>query len=197
MSNLEIGQIIDLDRFPIDDPVDPEYRKLIARGREALQDCALFSMEQFLRPEVIAQMADELHGLLPVSCRYDRRRNAYTYDSEFEDTPDGHPLKQLHQCNYNQVLNYQIPNDSLLRQVYYWQELTEFLRQLCGYDTFYRSDCPQLALSSKIAGDGDTDGDSDADGDKLAEGHINLLQHTRSRRGKRLGRFFRFQLITA
>jgi len=64
----------------------------------------------------------------------------------------------LHRCSYNQVLNFQIANDSLLRRMYYWQPLTDFLRELCGYDSFYRSDCPHLALSSKIAGDGDTDG---------------------------------------
>ena len=85
-------------------------------------------------------------------------RNAYTLGSDSDDLSDQHPLKQLHPCNYNQVLNYQIPNDSLLRKVYYWQTLTDFLGQLSGYDSFYRSDCPQLALSAKIAGEGDTDG---------------------------------------
>ena len=67
-------------------------------------------------------------------------------------------MRELHQCKYNQVLNYQIPNDSLLRQVYYWQPLTDFPWGLSGYESFYRSDCPQLALSPKIPGEGDTDG---------------------------------------
>ena len=56
------------------------------------------------------------------------------------------------------MLNHQIGNDSPLRQIYYYQPLTEFLRELCGFEQFYRSDCPHLALSAKIARDGDTDG---------------------------------------
>jgi hypothetical protein len=56
------------------------------------------------------------------------------------------------------VLNHQIANDSPLRQIYYYQPLTEFLRELCAFETFYRSDCPHLALTAKLAGAGDTDG---------------------------------------
>ena len=66
--------------------------------------------------------------------------------------PEDHPRSQLHRSSYNQVLNYQIANNSALRQIFYWQPLTDFLRQLCGFDSFYRSDCPHLALSAKLAG---------------------------------------------
>jgi len=103
-------------------------------------------------------MAQELDGLFSVSCRYDRPRHAYDYEFDETDYAADHPRRQFHPCAYNQVLNYQIPNDSLLRQIYYWQPLTDFLGLLCDYDSFYRSDCPHLALTSKIAGAGDTDG---------------------------------------
>ena len=68
MNDLSLQQIIDLDRFPIDDPTHPEYHNLMQRGRQSLEDCALFSMEQFIRPEVVPLMAEELLGLLPRSC---------------------------------------------------------------------------------------------------------------------------------
>ena len=57
MNQLDINQIIDLDRFPIDNPQDPEYGHLIKRGRESLESCALLSMEKFLQPHVIPLMA--------------------------------------------------------------------------------------------------------------------------------------------
>lgn len=158
MGPVDIGQIIDLERYPVDRPGDPRYENLIADGRKALEESALFSFEQFVRPEFVSRMAAELEQLLPVSSRYDQPRNAYSYGFDQPERADDHPHERLHRCAYNQVLNYQIPNDSLLRQVYYWQPLTEFLRILCGYETFYRSDCPHLALTSKIAGEGDTDG---------------------------------------
>ena len=158
MGTAHIDRIIDLDRYPVDRPDHPRCRELLAQGREALNEMALFSMTQFLRPEVVPRMAKELDGLSHLSCRFDQMRNAYTYGFDAPGRSAGHPHNRLHRCAYNQVLNYQIPNDSLLRQIYYWQPLTEFLRILCGYETFFRSDCPHLALTAKIAGEGDTDG---------------------------------------
>jgi len=156
MPATDIHQLIDLDRYPIDQPDHPGYARLLRDGRQALEQGALFSMTRFVRPQAIAPMARELEALLPQSCRYHRDRNAYVYEAG--QWSADHPRAQLHRCSYNQVLNYQIANNSPLRKIYFWQPLTEFLRQLCGYESFYRSDCPQLALSAKIAGEGDTDG---------------------------------------
>lgn len=154
----DINQIIDLERYPLDQPDHPTYAQLLAAGRRSLEDKALFSMAQFVRAEAIVAMVKELEALLPLSCRFDQARDAYTYAPRESGWPENHPRRQVHQCAYNQVLNYQIPNDSSLRQIYYWQPLADFLRILCGYETFYRSECPHLALTSKIAGAGDTDG---------------------------------------
>ena len=157
MSDSEIRELIDLDRYPLDQPDHPEYARLLSEGREALRAGALFSMKQFVREQAIAPMVQEIEAKLPQSCRYDRPRSAYVYGDD-ETWPEGHPRALLHRCSYNQVLNHQIPNDSGLRRIYYWQPLTDFLRQLCGYEQFFRSDCPQLALCAKIAHEGDTDG---------------------------------------
>ena len=143
-----IEQIIDLDRYPIDRPDAAAYQALLDRGRAALERAALFAMPRFLRAEVVPRMAAELEALLPLSTRYQRPRNAYTLVETENDWPSEHPRNLMHSCAYNQVLNFQIPNNSALRQVYYWQPLAEFLRILCGYDSFYRSDCPHLALSA-------------------------------------------------
>ncbi len=157
-ASLPVEKIIDLESYPIDRPDLPQYHDLLERGRAALERCALFSMPHFLRADIVPSMAAELEQLLPLSTRYERPRNAYTYVETENDWPLEHPRNLMHSCAYNQVLNFQIPNNSPLRQVYYWQPLAEFLRILCGYDSFYRSDCPHLALSAKIAGPGDTDG---------------------------------------
>lgn len=158
MGSHEITRIIDLDRYPVDRPDDARYQQLLTEGRASLDELALFSMPGFIRPDIVPKMARELDQLVPVSSRYEQMRNAYAEGFDEPGRAADHPHNREHKCAYNQVLNYQIPNDSLLRQVYYWQPLTEFLRLLCGYDSFYRSDCPHLALTAKIASAGDTDG---------------------------------------
>ncbi len=155
---MKIEQIIDLDRYPIDKPDDPRYHELLEQGRRSLAEQALFTMPQFVRPENVVPMAEQLNQLVPQSVRYDRPRNAYDYATAESNWPENHPRRLMHPCAYNQILNYQIPNDALIREIYYWQPLTEFLRLLCGYETFHRVECPYLALTSKVAREGDTDG---------------------------------------
>lgn len=156
MTARNIAEIIDLDLYPIDRPNSPEAAALMARGKAALEERALFSLAGFIRPEMIAPMARELEDTVPRAVRYDGMRLAYVEADPA--LPETHPRNQRHLSRYHQVLNYQIANDSPLRQVFYWQPLTDFLGELCGYETFFRSDCPHLALSAKIAGAGDTDG---------------------------------------
>ena len=74
-----IEQIINLESYPIDRPDLPRYHDLLERGREALARSALFALPRFLRPEIVPRMASELDALLPLSTRYQRPRNAYTY----------------------------------------------------------------------------------------------------------------------
>ena len=40
----DINQIIDLERYPLDQPDHPAYAQLLAAGRRSLEDKALFSM---------------------------------------------------------------------------------------------------------------------------------------------------------
>lgn len=151
-----IGDIIDIDRYPLHDLGSPKTDALLRQGRQALASDALFSLPGFIRPEATDVMARELEARLPWASRYEAMGSSYGGgDRAF---PDGHPRKATHPFRYHQVLNYQISNDSALRKIFCWEPLREFLRQLMGYETFHRSECPHLALTSKLAGEGDTDG---------------------------------------
>jgi hypothetical protein len=112
----------------------------------------------FVRPDAAHYMADELDVRVPIACRLDAEGGSYSYADKGTVWPAGHPRTARHRFRYHQVLNHQIPNDSPLRRVYCWEPLREFLRRVMGYATFHRSECPHLALTAKVAGEGDTDG---------------------------------------
>ena len=151
-----IPEVIDLDRYPLHQPNGAAAMALLSEGRDALSRDALFSLPGFVRPEATAFMASELEARLPWASRYESMNNAYGFEKE--EWPEGHPRTAKSLFRYYQIMNYQISNDSPLRKIYCWEPLREFLRRLMGYETFHRSECPHLALTSKIAGEGDTDG---------------------------------------
>ncbi|MSP81604.1 MAG: hypothetical protein EXQ94_01415 [Alphaproteobacteria bacterium] len=156
MSFDTIAEIIDLDRYPLHRPESPTVDALLREGQAALGRDALFSLPGFARPEAVSFMAAEIEARVPLASRLEA--NSASYGDDGSSWPAGHPRTVTHQFRYHQVLNHQIPNDSPLRKIFCWEPLREFLRQLMGYETFHRSECPHLALTSKVAGDGDTDG---------------------------------------
>lgn len=156
MSDAAIRDIIDLNRYPVDAPDSEQGRALIARCRAALDDRALCALPGFVHPEAVARMARDAEALAPEAFRYDRPRIAYEYSEE--NWPAGHPRTVEHPCRYHQLLNYQIPNDSPVRDIYLWEPLREFLRRVLGYDELHRSACPHLALTIQISGPEDCNG---------------------------------------
>jgi hypothetical protein len=151
-----IADIVDLDRYPLQEAGSTSVDALIREGQAALKRDALFSLPGFVRPDAAAFMAGEIEARVGMSCRYEADRTSYNSDGN--RWPAGHPRAVAHRSRYNQLLNYQIPNNSPLRRLYCWEPLREFMRQVLGYDSFHRSECPHLALTSKIAREGDTDG---------------------------------------
>jgi len=156
MMSQPMDQIIDLTRYPIDQLDVERGQELVATCREALENRALCALPGFVFPVVVEKMVDEASVLLPLAVRYDKPRTAY--DDDGKTWPEDHPRRVAHPCRYHQALNYQIPNDSLIRQLYLWEPLSEFLRQALCYDRIYRSACPHLALTVQLSGNSDTNG---------------------------------------
>jgi len=150
-----IADIVDLERYPLDRADGPAVAALLADGQARLGRDALYTLPGFVRPEAAAWMAAEIEQRIPWACRLEAVRTMYADDGKAY--PPDHPRRRTHYSRYYQVLNHHIPNNSPLRRLYSWEPLREFLRRLMGYETFYRSECPHLALTSKVAIEGDTD----------------------------------------
>ncbi len=157
MATSDIARIVDLERYPLDRPDSEEVCRLLSEAREALDSCALFSMPGFMREDAVATITQELEKRISAAARFDCDLPSYE-NGEGGKWPEDHVREQLHSFAYHQVLNHQIPNHSPLRTLYFWEPLKDFLRQAMRYQSFYRSECPHLALTAKIAGSGDTDG---------------------------------------
>ena len=150
--------IVDTERYPIHDIESEAATRLVARCRKALDDKALCYLPDFIQPQAVKRMVDETTLLAAKAPYYDEPRYVYGHDARAGDWPEGHPKTVVHANRYRQVLSHQISNDGLIRQLYLWPVLTEFIRRSLGVETLYRSQCPHLGLTLQIAGEGDTNG---------------------------------------
>ena len=159
----QVNQLIDLDRYPIDQLESDAGRELIEICRDNLAAHAIALLPGFIRPSAISQMAEEAQDLIDQAYRYDQPRIAfYEHPNHHHRARDGDGWSTLrskrHPNRYYQILNYQIPNNSNLRAIYLWPKLTEFVRRVLDVDNLFPSLCPHLALTMKVAFEGDLDG---------------------------------------
>ena len=158
----EMNKLIDLDRYPIDRLDNKAGQLLVAQCRSDLDDCAAAMLPKFVRQAAITKMAEEAKSLVQVAHRYDGDRVTF-YEEDDKRCSDDGSLKSAvrstrHPNRYCQILNYQIPNHSDLRAIYLWPPLAEFIRQVLNVEQLFLSQCPHLALTMKVAYEGDTDG---------------------------------------
>jgi len=162
VSAQDMNKLIDLDRYPIDRLESKVGQRLVAQCRADLDDCAAAILPGFVRQSAILKMAKEAESLVQVAHRYKGNRAPF-YDVDDNERSDDDGLQfrvrsTRHPNRYCQILNYQIPNSSDLRAIYLWPPLTEFIRQVLNVEHLFLSQCPHLALTMKVAYEGDTDG---------------------------------------
>ena len=155
---MSIERLIDLERYPLDALDTTRGAQLVAQCRHDLKEKALCLLPGFVHPQALEAMAGEATSLIPGAHYLDEVRN-FSYDLDAAGKwPVGHPKGADIRSRYRQVLNEHILDDMRIREIYMWEPLTEFVRCAFGVETMFRSSCPDLSLTLKIADQGDTDG---------------------------------------
>ena len=159
--DLDPEALVDLERYPIDRWHDPRRDALVERCRRDLAERALCSLPAFIRPQAVARMEAELAPHYGKAC-YRRASHNFSYDDAWqegslENLAADHPRRVRLVSSYGQLRNYQISTECALRLLYMWEPLSIFVRDVFDVPALYRSQCPHLALTLKIEGEGDLD----------------------------------------
>ena len=151
---MKVANLINLDAYPIQDIQSPTAQALVAKCRKDLDKNALCTLEDFVSPEALMVMKTEIDGLLTSAYRAEHERTPYSWRYNL-DFPDGHPRRALHLNRYGYLLYDQFKKTALISQLFEWAPLTEFVRQVLGFETLYRTADPYLSIVVNIMQTGD------------------------------------------
>lgn len=141
-----LGDIIDLERYPITDRTDPAYLALVADSQALLGKEGVAIFPGFVRDKMVATMADQTLALHPRMFHF--RENHTVYFKPQEDGVDsGHPLRRLMKTEKDTVAYADIPADNVIRNIYESDEVLSFIKDVLGLDTLYRHADPLAALN--------------------------------------------------
>jgi hypothetical protein len=142
------GSLIDTDRYDLDDP------KLAEGSRRQFHDEGVCILPGFLRRDAIASLVHECRALEPIA--FHSRSSSTPYLTQPDPSrPEDHPARRIVHSSVEVVAYDQFPANSLLRALYEWDPLTDFVRRCLGLDELHRYGDPFGALNLSVMRDGD------------------------------------------
>ncbi len=148
-----IAAILDLDRYPLHEPDGRAYADLVAAASAHWREGGACRFEGFIRPDVADRASAELEpATRSVAFRHLNRHNVY-----FTDSTDGLPddIAAMTRKTASWTLTGDQMADTIIRRVYEWQPLCDFIRDVLGKPALYRMADPMAGLNVMTYDKGD------------------------------------------
>ncbi len=152
MEHTEIYNLIDLDRYPLDDLAGTAGQKLIDQTRAALDQEGSCSMPGFVHQSTVAEMVVEASSLQHLAYPGPTEVTPYFFNYDLgkgADYSDDHPLKRKGKRNLSQVASDLIPDYHKLSRLYHSPVLTDFLAAVLD-QTVYRNQDKYQSLNISL-----------------------------------------------
>ena len=88
----QLGDLVDLGRYPLDRPDSPKYAEALARARTELRTDGCAIVRDLVRPDAVRQLDDEIAQRKHTTHFSTEVINPYFHTTRHPEVPDGHPL---------------------------------------------------------------------------------------------------------
>jgi alkylated DNA repair dioxygenase AlkB len=143
---LTLGDIVDLERYPITDRTDPAYLELVTRSQSLLSQEGVAIFPGFVRDDTVSTMADQTLALHTRMFHFREKHTVY-FKPQDESVDSAHPLRRLMETEKDTVAYADIPAEHSIRQIYESDEVLSFIKDVLNLDTLYRHADPLAALN--------------------------------------------------
>ncbi len=126
----------------------------VETGRKQMRETGACEIPQFVRPEALPAFVEDARHVAPLAHRSGGLGTVYLGFPD-ESFPPDHPQQWLGNYGVGAVAYDLFPDDSPIRRLYEWDELTRFVAAIMGLDVIYPYADPLGALNLAVMGDGD------------------------------------------
>lgn len=145
-ADLPVGACIDQDRYPITELDSEAGRALVAACRASMAATGACELPGFVRGEVLARVVAEAREVLPRAHPYRGLITPYLQMPDLSLPPD-HVRRRFGRSATEVVAHDLIPASHLIRRLYEWDPLMDFLAAVLGHPRLHRYDCPMAGLN--------------------------------------------------
>jgi hypothetical protein len=146
--------VVDLNRYPINDSSSPAYQHLVRTCQDQLRSEGLAQLAGFLTPPAVGEMLALASQLAAQAWVSDQTHTVY-FEPADDSAGRDHPRALLQHSAKKAIAFDQIPVGAPIRRLYESDDLTMFIAAVLGKPVLYRSADPLDALEIAIFDDGD------------------------------------------
>ena len=150
-----LGALIDVARYPIDNPNDPVRAGLVESCRRRLAETGCARLQAFINPEALVAMAGEVDERLSQVDRTADWQNPYLSDDD-ETLPPDHPVRRFHYRKNAFLCGDRFGAGDWVDRLFLRMELLEFVRDCLGLTRLYHYADPMSGYLINIQEDGET-----------------------------------------
>jgi hypothetical protein len=129
-------QLIDLDRYPLDQPDTPAWHTLVADCKARLAKDGLFNLPGLLSDDVVTAATDELKPVLANNAFIHARSHNIYFSPTVEGLPADHPALTEFETSNHTVCADQISQTAVIR-LYEWPPFAMFLAAVMDRPALY------------------------------------------------------------
>ncbi|MDG1430505.1 MAG: 2OG-Fe(II) oxygenase, partial [Paracoccaceae bacterium] len=118
--------LIDLDRYPLDQPDSPEWLRLVEDCKARLDADGLFNLPGFIRETAIPDVVGTLTPILAENAFVHARRHNIYFEKSIEGLPETHPALKEFETSNKTICADQMGQAAVI-QLYEWPPFARFL----------------------------------------------------------------------
>lgn len=149
------ARLIDLEKYPIDQPGSGELVALVDRVHRSLQDDGCAVLKGFVKEEALDGLIGEADKASVNAHASRNRTNAY-FSKDRPDLPENHPVRRFFDRSNAFIPADNFGSDSGIRAIYEFTGFAPFVRQCLGEpeDRFFRYGDPLADVIVNMADEG-------------------------------------------
>ena len=145
------AELVNLNRYPIEDLSSEPARQLAFQCRRQRDETGACELPEFLTGDAVAKLVQEGDALSPLAYHSVVSGTAYLEVPD-ESWPADHPRRFFDQTSVGVIPYDQFPPRSVLRGLYEWDGLMDFIAAALAKDRLYRYADPMGALNLAVMG---------------------------------------------
>ena len=153
MSLKNLSYFIDIKNFPINEPESAKYKKIVKEAQEALEFDGCYVLPSIVNKEAINDMREESTKIESLAHYTSNKVNVY-FSKDDPTYPEDHPRRFFMERSNGFVSGDKFPENSIIKELYYSEELKNFISDCLGISIFHYAD-PLASLTMNVNKPGD------------------------------------------